>query len=210
MSAQIRAQATKDAGFGHAPYTETYTGSTQPYSPASIPATSSVPFTPARRFPIGAIWLIALGVLILIANLLPDWKLTAQWWPPILLAGLSVWLFTRRLHSGARLVCIIRWPVILMVLAVLLILHAAYVPITIGLAAAILLIAFGALLLLERAAGVIPLAASPLEPSPYIETPYTVAPNGNVQAPESPARAAWGAPGSEGVPHTADDTKGGQ
>jgi hypothetical protein len=210
MSAQIRAQATKDAGFGHAPYTETYTGSTQPYSPASIPATSSVPFTPARRFPIGAIWLIALGVLILIANLLPDWKLTAQWWPPILLAGLSVWLFTRRLHSGARLVCIIRWPVILMVLAVLLILHAAYVPITIGLAAAILLIAFGALLLLERAAGVIPLAASPLDPSPYIETPYTVAPNGNVQAPESPARAAWGAPGSEGVPHTADDTKGGQ
>jgi TM2 domain-containing membrane protein YozV len=210
MSAQIRAQAMKDAGFGHAPYAETYTGTTQPYSAATTPAASTVPFTTGRRFPTGAIWLIALGVLILIANLLPDWKLTAQWWPPIFLAGLSVWLFTRRLRSGARLVCIIRWPIILMVLAVLLILHAAYVPITIGLAASILLIAFGALLLLERTAGAIPGAASPIDPAPYAEAPYTVAPGGNAQAAESPARAAWGAPGSEGAPHTADDTKGGQ
>jgi hypothetical protein len=205
MSAQIRAQATKDAGFGHAPYAETYTGTTQTYGAATTPTASSVPFTAGRRFPTGAIWLIALGVLILVANLLPDWKLTAQWWPPIFLAGLSVWLFTRRLHSGARLVCIIRWPVILMVLAVLLILHAAYVPITIGLAGSILLIAFGALLLLERAAGAIPIAPPPLEPAPY-----TVTPDGNVQAAESPARAAWGAPGSEQVPHNADDIKGGQ
>ena len=61
--------------------------------------------------------------------------------------------------------CIIRWPIILMVLAVLLTLHAAYVPITIGLAGAILLITFGALLLLERAAGAIPPFAPPFEPS---------------------------------------------
>jgi hypothetical protein len=203
MTAQIRAQAMRDSGLGHAPYSETYTGSTQPYNSAGIPSMPSVPITTGRRFPVGAIWLIALGVLILLANLLPDWKLTAQWWPPILLAGLSIWMFTRRLHSGTRLVCIIRWPVILMVLAVLLALHAAYVPITIGLAGAILLITFGALLLLERAAGVIPLAAPPIEPSPYVETPYTVAPDGTVQAPESPARAVWGAPGS-------DDIKGGQ
>src|ERR1700734_2971363 len=91
ISAQIRAQAARDAGFRHAPYAETYTGTTQAYSAASTPAASSVPFTAGRRFPTGAIWLIALGVLILIANLLPDWKLTAQWWPPIFLAGLSVW-----------------------------------------------------------------------------------------------------------------------
>ena len=37
MSAQIRAQAMKDAGFGHAPYAETYTGNTQPYGAATIP-----------------------------------------------------------------------------------------------------------------------------------------------------------------------------
>jgi TM2 domain-containing membrane protein YozV len=210
ISAQIRAQATRDAGFGHAPYAETYTGTSQAYSASTTPATSTVPFTAGRRFPTGAIWLIALGVLILIANLLPDWKLTAQWWPPIFLAGLSVWLFARRLRSGARLVCIIRWPIILMVLAVLLILHAAYVPITIGLAGSILLITFGALLLLERAAGAIPVTAPPIEPAPYAEAPYTVAPGGNVQATESPARAAWGVSGSEVVPNHADDTKGGQ
>ncbi len=210
MSAQIRAQAARDAGYGHTPYAETFTGSTQPFGAGTNPAASSVPYTPARRFPTGAIWLIALGVLILIANLLPDWKLTAQWWPPVLFAGLSVWLFTRRLHSGARLVCIIRWPVILMVLAVLLVLHAAYVPITIGLAGSILLITFGALLLLERAAGAIPGVAPPFEPGPYAEAPYTVAPAGNVPAAESPARAAWGAPGSEGAPHHPEDTKGGQ
>jgi len=209
MSAQIRAQAMKDAGVGHAPYAETYTGTTQAYSAATTTAASTVPFTAGRRFPTGAIWLIALGVLILIANLLPNWKVTAQWWPPILFAGLSVWLFTRRLRSGARLVCIIRWPIILMVLAVLLILHAAYVPITIGLAASILLIAFGGLLLLERASSAIPPAAPPTESAPYAGAPYTVTPGGNVQAAESPARAAWGAAGSEGAPHPADDTKGG-
>jgi TM2 domain-containing membrane protein YozV len=210
LSAQIRAQATRDAAFGHAPYADTYTGNTQAYSAAASSAASSVPFTAGRRFPTGAIWLIALGVLILIANLLPDWKLTAQWWPPIFLAGLSIWMFTRRLHSGATLVCIIRWPIILMVLAVLLILHAAYVPITIGLAGSILLITFGALLLAERTAGAIPVVPPPFEPAPYVEAPYTVAPDGNVSAPESPARAAWGTPGSEVAPPNADDRKGGQ
>ena len=205
MTAQIRAQAMRDSGVGHAPYAKTYTGSAQPYTAANISPAPSVPFTTGRRFPIGAIWLIALGVLILLANLLPDWKLTAQWWPPILLAGLSIWLFTRRLHTGATLVCIIRWPVILMVLAVLLTLHAAYVPITIGLAGAILLITFGALLLLERTSGVIPVDVPPIEPSPYFEAPYTVTPTGDVQTPTSSARADWGTPG-----HNADDTKGGQ
>ncbi len=204
MSAQIRAQAMKDAGFGHAPYAETYTGRTPTFGASTPAATSTATFTAGRRFPAGAVWLIALGVLILIANLLPDWKLTAQWWPPIFLAGLSIWLFVRRLNSGTRLVCIIRWPVILMVLAILLILHAANVPITIGLAGSILLIAFGALLLLERAASV---AVPPIDPAPY---PYAGATEGNVQAVESPVRAAWGAQDAEVIPHAADDTKGGQ
>jgi hypothetical protein len=97
-----------------------------------------------------------------------------------------------------------------MVLAVLLILHAAYVPITIGLAGSILLITFGALLLAERAAGAIPVATPPFEPAPYAEAPYTVAPDGNVSAPEARARAAWGTPGSEVAPPNVDDSKGGQ
>ena len=201
-------QAVYDPGFGHAPYSEPYAGASQTYNPVITPATSSVPFPVSRRFPSGAIWLIALGVLILLANLLPDWKLTAQWWPPIFLAGLSVWLFTRRLNSGARLVCIIRWPVVLMVLAVLLILHAAYVPITVGLAASILLITFGALLLLERTAGSSSVSAFPIASNPYAEGNYTGTISTSVPTTESAARAAWVAP--DAVPHNPDDTKGGQ
>jgi hypothetical protein len=209
MSAQIRAQAAKDAGVGHAPYAETYTGTTPPFGTAGMPPVATIPLTPEKRFPTGALWLIALGVLILIANLLPDWKLTTQWWSPIFLIGLAIWLFLRRLHSGARLVCIIRWPVILMVLAVLLILHAAYVPITIGLAGSILLIAFGALLLVERAANAIP-GAAPLDTASYAGNPYSVTADINAQSGESHARAAWGTQTPESAPANADETKGGQ
>jgi TM2 domain-containing membrane protein YozV len=208
MAEQIHAQALRDAGFGYAPYSPTSTGSSYAYDPAATPATSAVPLPTGRHFPTGAIWLIALGVLILMANLLPDWKMTTQWWTPIFLAGLSIWLFTRRLHSGTRLVCIIRWPIILMVLAILLALHAAYLPITIGLTTSILLIAFGALLLLERMAGANSLPASPLAPNPYADVPYTSAPIVDVPAADSPARAAWAAP--ESASHNPDDTKGGQ
>jgi TM2 domain-containing membrane protein YozV len=205
MAAQIRARAGQNAGVEYASYAETYTGAPQTSDPAYVPMASGVAPPPARRFPSGAIWLIALGVLILMANLLPDWKLTAQWWPPILLAGFSVWLFIRRLRSGARLVCILRWPIILMVLAILLTLHAAYVPLTIGLAGAILLIAFGALLLLERTAGA---NSAPIAPLPYAESPFASAGTVNIPTAESPARAAWSAP--DAVPHNPDETKGGQ
>jgi hypothetical protein len=202
MSARIRAQAAQDAGYAYTPYTETYTSPSQTYDPNTPPLTQAAPFVPTRRFPSGAIWLIALGVLILMANLLPDWKHTAQWWPPILLAGLSVWLFTRRLASGARLICIVRWPVILMVLAILLTLHAAYVPITAGLAASILLITFGALLLLERTAG-----APSLTTAPFADTPYA-APVVDAPFTEAPGRAAWAAPTAPA--QNPDTTKGGE
>jgi TM2 domain-containing membrane protein YozV len=212
-TAQIQAQAFRDAGYGHAPYSETYTGAPPAYgTTAPPPAAIPTPEIPARRFPSGAIWLIALGVLILMANLLPDWKLTAQWWAPLFLAGLSIWLFTRRWRTGAKLVCIIRWPVILMVLAILLALHAAYVPVTIGLTASVLLIALGALLLLERTAGAgpayeVPIAAPIYPGTPYPGTPYPGATStADVPAGEAPQRAAWAAPD---VQHP-DDTKGGQ
>ncbi len=208
MSAQIRAQAAKAPGFGHAPYAETYTGSPYAYDPAATSAMAAVSLPVGRRFPTGAIWLIALGVLILIANLLPDWKLTAQWWPPIFLAGLSIWLFTRRLHSGTKLVCIIRWPVVLMVLALLLALHAAYLPITIGLTTSILLITFGALLLLERMAGASPLPPSPLAPNPYVNASYPGTPIVDVSGAEYPARAVWAA--QDPTAPNPDDTKGGR
>jgi TM2 domain-containing membrane protein YozV len=212
MTAQIQAQAFRDAGYAHAPYSETYTGAPPAYGATVPPAAIPTPEIPARRFPSGAIWLIALGVLILLANLLPDWKLTAQWWAPLFLAGLSIWLFTRRWRTGAKLVCIIRWPVILMVLAILLALHAAYVPVTIGLTASVLLIALGALLLLERTAGAgpayeVPIAAPIYPGTPYPGTPYPGATStADVPTGETPQRAAWAAPDAQ---HP-DDTKGGQ
>jgi hypothetical protein len=207
MPAQAQAQAVKDTGYGYASYAETYTGAPPAYSTTVLPAAIPTPEIPARRFPSGAIWLIALGVLILMANLLPDWKLTAQWWAPLFLAGLSIWLFTRRLRTGAKLVCIIRWPVILMVLAVLLALHAAYVPVTIGLTASVLLIALGALLLLERTAGAGPSYEVPIAAPIYPGTPYPGATStADVPAGETPQRAAWAAPDVQNP----DDTKGGQ
>jgi hypothetical protein len=176
-----------------------------------------------RRIPTGALWLIGLGVLILIANLLPDWKLTERWWPPVLVAGLAVWTFTRRMRSGTRRVCILRWPVLLMVLAVMLALHAAYLPVTAGLTGAVLLIVFGALLLLERTAGASPLYAPAATPATYPPTyPQTYPATASVvdaQAEEARSRAAWAtsdrpdasdAPASDATRSSDDDTKGGQ
>jgi hypothetical protein len=125
--------------------------------------------------------------LILVVNLLPDWKITARWWPPVLFAGLAVWTFTRRRLSGAKLVCIIRWPVILMVLALMLALHAAYFAITFGLTCSVLLIVFGGLLLLERTVGASPVYAEPVAPEAYSGTTSTF----HGEAAESPLRAAW-------------------
>jgi TM2 domain-containing membrane protein YozV len=204
-------QATKDTGYGHAPYADTYTSAPPTYGTTASPSATPTPEIPARRFPSGAIWLIALGVLILMANLLPDWKLTAQWWAPLFLAGLSIWLFTRRLQTGAKLVCIIRWPVILMVLAVLLALHAAYVPVTIGLTASVLLIALGALLLLERTAGASHADEPPIPAPMYPGAPYPGAASvADVPPGETPQRAAWAAPENDGIRNNPDDTKGGQ
>ena len=201
MIGQIHAQAVRDAGVGGAPYGPTYTGGPNPYGTTVPPLMTPEPGIPARRFPSGAIWLIGLGLLILIANLLPDWKVTEQWWPPIFFAGLSVWLFTRRLHSGVRLVCIIRWPVILMVLAIMLALHAAYVPVTIGLTGSVILIVFGALLLMERTAGASPVYAPPFNPNSGAPGSVTTAEE------QSPNRAAWADPDASGV--KSDDPKDG-
>lgn len=192
-----RAQATPPIP-GYSPaYKETFTG-----TDAGIAGVS--PGLPTRRFPVGAIWLIGLGVLILLANLLPDWQLTERWWPPVLLAGLALWTFTRRLGSGVRLICILRWPVILMLLAVIQALHAADYTITLGTTCALLLIVLGVLLLLERTLG-----SSPVYPP---AAGYT-APSGSVFSDAgAPARTSWSAPGAAAAPSepaaTAPDAEG--
>ncbi|MGA7158348.1 MAG: hypothetical protein WBY53_15980 [Acidobacteriaceae bacterium] len=199
---QVQAQATRDAGPGSAAYTETYTGATNPYS--GPVAATAVPEVHASRIPTAAFWLIGLGVLILIANLLPDWKVTEQWWPPLFFAGLSVWMFMRRIHSGTRLVCILRGPVILMVLAVMLALHAVNVAVTVALTVSVLLIVFGALLLLERTAGAIPVYTPPM--NAYPGAAATVIP----PVESSPNRAAWAEPGVDVPRNDPDPPKAGE
>jgi len=168
-------------------YAETYTGTAVPPTPYAVNVPPVDVLVGQKRFPVGAFWLIGLGSLILLANLVPDWRVSDRWWPPVLFAGLSVWLFTRRLRTRARLVCIIRWPVILMVLAVLFTLHALYFAITFGLTCSVLLITIGLLLLLERTAGAGPgylpavpgeepqrasfTTAGPVPPAEPVETP---------------------------------------
>jgi TM2 domain-containing membrane protein YozV len=224
-AAQIREQTMRDAGYynqqsyNQQAYASNYAGPATPLNPDAIPSPYSVNVPSAdilvgkRRFPAGAFWLIGLGVLILAANLLPDWKLTARWWPPLLFAGLAAWTFTRRLHSGARLVCIIRWPVILMVLAIMFALHAAYVPVTFGLTASVLLIVFGTLLLLERAAGADPNYV-PLEGTADYTGAATNYPGTTSVVPppdlETPTRAAWDTPVVDSTSSDPDGTKGGQ
>jgi TM2 domain-containing membrane protein YozV len=219
------AAAQQAPAWGHAPYAQTYTGGFPPAVPsyAAVPPVAPLdPLPPSRRLPVGAFWLIGLGLLILLANLLPEWRLGERWWPALLFAGLSVWLFLRRLRTGVRVVCILRWPVILMVLAVMFALHAAYFEITFGLTCAVLLIVIGGLLLLERAAADSPYAGLYAPPLAY--TPVSSAAPAAAGEEADRARAAWAARApqvapveppmaTEWDPHTdsaKDSMKGGQ
>jgi hypothetical protein len=125
---------------------------------------------PSRPFPIGAAWLIALGLIFLMANLNASWRLGGSWIVAITLAALGTYLLFRRVEmvrawqkvagdvdvsdSGmtSRILCQVRGPVMLLVLAFLFALQAAGIR-TLGQTWGVLLIAFGALLILERTVG---------------------------------------------------------
>lgn len=133
-----------------------------------IPPVPPVP--PVHRFPVGAAWLIALGLIFLLVNLNASWRLGGSWIVAICLAGLGTYLLFRRIEMvhgwtkmvsetdpaaaamGPRLICQIRGPVMLLVLALLFALQAAGIR-TLGQTWGVLLIAFGALLILERTMG---------------------------------------------------------
>lgn len=151
------------------PYASTYAG--EPWrGPAGAPIPPVAPMPPTRRFPIGAAWLIALGLIFLSANLNASWRLGGSWVVAISLAALGSFLLFRRIEwvrdwtkmagdddptaagLGPRLMCQIRGPVMLLVLALLFALQAADIR-TLGQTWGVLLIAFGALLILERTVG---------------------------------------------------------
>ena len=89
-----------------APYTPPSAGTTGPGIPPMppIPPIPSIPPVPAahwrRREPIGAVILIALGVLFLLGQFnWFSWHVFQYFWP-LLLIGLGVWLIVRRLHDS--------------------------------------------------------------------------------------------------------------
>ena len=163
--------STGSSSWTQAPYTSTYAG--EPWrapSGAPVPPMPPVPPVSTRRFPVGAAWLIALGLIFLMANLNASWRLGGSWVVAITLAALGTFLLFRRVETvlawqkaagdtdaseygvASRVLCQVRGPVMLLVLALLFALQAAGIR-TLGQTWGVLLIAFGALLILERTVG---------------------------------------------------------
>jgi B-box zinc finger len=77
----------------------------QGYQAGYYPPVPPVPFAndamehPIARFPIGAIWLIVLGALFLVANAGIFHAFSGRFFVPVLLLGLSVWIFINRMSA---------------------------------------------------------------------------------------------------------------
>ncbi len=142
------------------PYAQTYTGFDQAAGnlPGSTPASGS-PAGSTRRFPTGAVWLIGLGALFLLGNLLPEWRLNGRWLVPALLAALALWTATRRIEvlrssstgrqPGSSWVAALLAPVLLLTVAGLLALQDAG-ALPLRRSWPILLVVWGAMLLAQR------------------------------------------------------------
>lgn len=94
-SAPVFADAPPNAS-AEAAYSPTYTAT---YTGVPIPKIASTPEPAAPRFPAGAAWLIGLGVLFLIGNLAPAWRLDARWLVPALLACVAFWIGGRKVQA---------------------------------------------------------------------------------------------------------------
>ena len=151
------------------PYVPTYTG--HPYAP--VIATPIVP-SGARRFPVGALWLIVLGMLFLMGNLQPALRLSGRWLVPVLLAALSFWMAVRRWDAwrttsvaSTSLACSMTAPVMLLTVSFLLALQAGNL-FSMHRSWPVLLVVWGALLLIQRSAAALhPLSSNIVEmPAP--------------------------------------------
>ncbi len=173
---QEPARAVQDNPYA-APY-ETPKPPPQPPTSATFATTTQVPYVPtyvgvardgalmpspvpsdARRFPVGALWLIGLGVLFLLGNLLPGFHLSGRWMVPALLAGLAVWSALRRWHQhhssftqsrSSNLAAAMTGPTVLLTVAGLLAMDAGNV-LTLRRSWPVLLVAWGSMLLVQRA-----------------------------------------------------------
>lgn len=143
-------------------------------APADVTTDAGVPVVPVRHFPTGAVWLIGLGLVFLLATLEPGWHLRFARILPFLLMALAVWLFTRRMMAGGtyrffgvngeqtgykpRVLCWLRWPLMLFTVGLLLALQAFDV-VRLGRTWPVLFIVLGATLLLERSLAAPPVVA---------------------------------------------------
>ena len=140
-----------------------------PYAPTSgVQAADQAPAATAAAcgMPLAPIGLIGLGVLFLIANILPGGHVPGHWIVPVLLIVLAGSLFYRRLTmleqlrgtvGGNRfyMVSVLRPPLVVATLALIFTLQALEVA-PIRSTWPLLLIVLGALLLIERAGMVLP------------------------------------------------------
>lgn len=159
-------------------YQETYTGTTPNWTGAVPP--SDLP--PSRQVPAAALWLIAFGILFLVANVV-SWPFSIRWAAPVALWIFAAWSLYRRLDMSGRLrdradaggspylVSLLRVPVFLALLAILFTLQSLDLW-TLGQTWPLLLIACGGFLILERAGGynAVPPAAS-WPPQPPVVPP---------------------------------------
>jgi hypothetical protein len=186
------------------PYTQTYSATTPGYTAPPMPVVPVVP--PAKRFPVGAIWLIGLGVVFLLGEFAPDWgwswHLSQNWIMAGLFAGLSAWTLTRRLHSGLRSVCGYRWPLILGVFALLFVFQALDIA-SLGRTWPVLFIAFGAILILERTS-----LGTTGYGSSYPTNIYAPITSPEAESAEASARAAWSAPEPTATHEASTETHG--
>ncbi len=149
--------------------------------PAATPA-YQVPSARRSTVPAAAAWLIGLGVVFMLFNLMPEWRFSIHKVFPFLLMAFAVWLFTRRMFAtgglgpkedegeayAVRAVCFLRMPVILFTVSVLWMLQEFHV-FRFGQTWPVLVIVLGVLLLLERSVGnrVVPgSAVPPVDASP--------------------------------------------
>ena len=197
-----------------------YRGAAQPaapFAPAPVPYTGVAPVAPMaqaddsagpipephRGLPASAFWLIGLGIIVLLFNLVPGWRLSPSWVAAALLTAVAIWSLLRQVSAwgdrasmGLAEVPATQWvhaarlPAVLFTLAVLLALQAARI-LTMGQSWPLLLIVLGGFLLLER---LLPMgfgtdaAAYPYKPAP-MWTDASSAPRTDAAAAQSSGNA---------------------
>ncbi|HEY4011222.1 MAG TPA: hypothetical protein VGM11_13795, partial [Acidobacteriaceae bacterium] len=100
QSAGSGAAAAQGAAWTQAPYVNTYAGEPWASAPGGpVPPLASIAAVPpSRRFPVGAAWLIGLGLIFLLTNLNADWRLNGAWIAAITLGALGSWMLYRRVE----------------------------------------------------------------------------------------------------------------